>query len=105
MEPRPLGLDSCPWAYPVLKGRASAQRGRSGPEAGAAPRAEPGSPPGGAELSRVLDEVGKLLPHYGLGAVKVSAFVVMRWDRSFNEHTIRAFASGSKSAISEAVAR
>ncbi|MZE54426.1 hypothetical protein GTY86_24775 [Streptomyces sp. SID5770] len=30
--------DSCPWAYPALQGRASAQRGRSGPEAGAAPQ-------------------------------------------------------------------
>lgn len=48
----PLGL-------PVLQGRASAQRGRSGPKAGASPRAEPGSPPGGAERSRVLDEVEK----------------------------------------------
>ncbi|KAF2778914.1 hypothetical protein STPH1_3576 [Streptomyces sp. OM5714] len=35
-------------------GRASAQRGRSGPKAGAAPGAEPGSAPGGAERSRGL---------------------------------------------------
>jgi hypothetical protein len=33
-------------------GRASAQRGRSGPKAGAAPGAAPGSAPGGAERSR-----------------------------------------------------
>lgn len=35
-------------------GRASAQRGRSGPKAGASPGAEPGSAPGGAERSRGL---------------------------------------------------
>ncbi|MQL62588.1 hypothetical protein F6Q10_08115 [Streptomyces vinaceus] len=44
---------SWPSAQPI-SGRASAQRGRSGPKAGAAPGAEPGSAPGGAERSRGL---------------------------------------------------
>lgn len=46
-------LASWPSALPI-SGRASAQRGRSGPKAGAAPGAEPGSAPGGAERSRGL---------------------------------------------------
>ncbi|MCI3153344.1 hypothetical protein ELQ39_16570 [Streptomyces sp. GB4-14] len=46
-------LASWPPAQPT-SGRASAQRGRSGPKAGAAPGAEPGSAPGGAERSRGL---------------------------------------------------
>jgi hypothetical protein len=46
-------LASWPPAQPI-SGRASAQRGRSGPKAGAAPGAEPGSAPGGAERSRGL---------------------------------------------------
>lgn len=40
-------------------GRASAHPARTGPQAGAPRGVEPGSPPGGAERSRVLDEVGK----------------------------------------------
>ncbi|MYX25155.1 hypothetical protein GTY75_00450 [Streptomyces sp. SID8381] len=46
-------IDSWPPALSTC-GRASAQRGRSGPEAGASPAAEPGSAPGGAERSRGL---------------------------------------------------
>ncbi|XIG75749.1 hypothetical protein C1N81_21995 [Streptomyces sp. SGAir0957] len=42
-------------------GRASAQQGRSGPKAGAQPQAEPGSPPGGAERSRVLEPVERVV--------------------------------------------
>jgi hypothetical protein len=48
-------LASWPPAQPI-SGRASAQRGRSGPKAGAAPGAEPGSAPGGAERSRGLNQ-------------------------------------------------
>ncbi|MYW55588.1 hypothetical protein GTY64_29815, partial [Streptomyces sp. SID8376] len=47
-------LASWPPAQPI-SGRASAQRGRSGPKAGAAPGAEPESAPGGAERSRGLN--------------------------------------------------
>ena len=55
----PPGLSTC--------GRASAQPGRSGPKAGAAPRAEPGSPPGGAERSRVLEPVEKVVTQWDSG--------------------------------------
>jgi hypothetical protein len=45
-------------AYPMWAGVGAA--GRSGPKAGAAAPAEPGSPPGGAERSRVLEPVEKV---------------------------------------------
>jgi hypothetical protein len=50
--PRSAVIDSWPPALSTC-GRASAQRARSGPEAGAQRAAEPGSAPGGAERSRV----------------------------------------------------
>jgi hypothetical protein len=52
--PRSAVIASYPPALPTC-GRASAQRGRSGPKAGASPAAEPGSAPGGAERSRGLN--------------------------------------------------
>ncbi|QEV07447.1 hypothetical protein CP972_19010 [Streptomyces prasinus] len=54
-------IDSWPPALST-SGRASAQRGRSGPEAGASPAAEPGSAPGGAERSRGSMKQGKSYP-------------------------------------------
>ncbi|WP_372497040.1 tyrosine-type recombinase/integrase [Streptomyces shenzhenensis] len=53
---RPVG-HLLPSSKPAPAPIPSAQRGRSGPTAGAAPAAEPGSAPGGAERSRP-DPVG-----------------------------------------------
>jgi hypothetical protein len=58
---------------PSICGWASAQPGRSGPKAGAAPRAEPGSPPGGAERSRVLEPVEKVVTQASAGMCQSGA--------------------------------
>lgn len=54
--PRRSGARRMAYGALTLYGRASAQPGRSGPKAGAAPRAETGAPPGGAERSRGLNQ-------------------------------------------------
>ncbi|AVH56476.1 hypothetical protein C4B68_12595 [Streptomyces dengpaensis] len=57
--PRYAVIDSWPPALSTC-GRASAQRGRSGPEAGAAPAAEPGARPAERSAAGCLDDVEKV---------------------------------------------